>query len=69
MTSVGWTKIGPATMTYEVPDRAEVVKAQVATIDAQITDLDGKYSAARTQLIGQKNNLLALTMESEHGEG
>jgi hypothetical protein len=68
MTEYGWTKLGPATMTFEVPDRAEVVKSQVAAIDAQITELDGKYSAARTELIGRKNNLLALTMESEHGD-
>lgn len=48
------------TIEISIPDDFDIIKPQLAALDAQETELTAKYQAALTQIQVKRNNLLAI---------
>lgn len=63
MQSVGWTLIGKASITVEVPDMNGLVEAKIDTLKKQQKSVLAEAQAKSTELEGQIQKLLAITFE------
>lgn len=61
MTTLGWSKIGVATVTVEIPDEKTLIDNKAESIKAEIKQVKADAQNAITQLTDKLNKLLALT--------
>ena len=59
--------IGEGVVEWEFHEKVNVVQQQVAGVDQQITQLTDEFMRRKNALVERKQNLLALTNESKHG--
>ncbi len=60
MGSFGWTKIGLATITLDIPDDNALVSAAVKALQAEAANIRAKATAEVTAIEGMINQLLAI---------
>lgn len=65
MESVGWTRVGKATITVEIPDDKQLVENKVESLRAQKDSVLAKATATATEIERKIQNLLAISYDSE----
>lgn len=60
MTKAGWTRIGTATVTLELPSVNAVIEAKVGALRAEITQTRAEAEAKVNYIESQISNLLAI---------
>jgi hypothetical protein len=65
MKSVGWTYVGEATITVDIPDHDTLIGNKVESLRAEKQQILAEAQAKATQLEGQIQKLLAITYTPE----
>ena len=68
MGSVGWTLVGNASITVEIPDERQLVENKVESLKAEATKLRAETEARLTEIDRKINTLLAITFEAPSDE-
>lgn len=55
-----WVFVANHTIEISIPEDFDIIKPQLAALDAQETELTAKYQSALTQIQVKRNNLLAI---------
>lgn len=63
MASSGWTMVGKATVSVEIPDERTLVENKVDSLKAEATKLRAETEARLTEIDRKINTLLAITFE------
>lgn len=64
MTSHGWTRLGPATITFECPDEKVIIANKVIALQGELQTVRAKAQEAVNALEDKIQSLLALTFEA-----
>ena len=64
MSTAGYVRVGEATISIEMIDENQIVKAQVSSLRDQIAEVNAKAVAMRTSLESRINDLLCISDSS-----
>jgi hypothetical protein len=67
MSAHGWTLVGKATITVEVPDEKAIIESKVTALKSELKTVRAEAEARANQIQGCINDLLALTYEPAEG--
>ena len=64
MTQSGWTRLGPATISFECPDEKVIIANKVIALQGELQTVRAKAQEAVNALEDKIQSLLALTFEA-----